>query len=214
MTPRSARRTVCTMCSNRSRTTGITRSASVAYTGLAMNRPYQPGSGDAVGYGQHAAVHGGDHDEHHCLHAPVPPEPHGAGVLAKGHDRQDSDQRDPGGGADRERPEHDESDGDPGGIAEPELAHERPPVGPERRRGAGDQRERAGEDARHSAREELGRTFLSGALTADEVLRRHCTLVFAETGNYVEAARRLGIDRRTVKERVDLALVKRLRGEG
>ena len=62
-------------------------------------------------------------------------------------------------------------------------------------------------------RDELAGAFLAGALTADELLRRYCTLGFAQTGNYVETARRLGIDRRTVKEKVDLALLEHLRPE-
>jgi len=66
--------------------------------------------------------------------------------------------------------------------------------------------------APRGAREELATAILAGTLTADELLRRYCTLVFAETRNYVETARRLGIDRRTVKERVDRALLERLAG--
>jgi hypothetical protein len=42
-----------------------------------------------------------------------------------------------------------------------------------------------------------------GALTADELLMRYCTLVYAQTRNYQETARRLGLDRRTVKSRID-----------
>ena len=42
-----------------------------------------------------------------------------------------------------------------------------------------------------------------GELTAEDVLRRYTTLVYARTRNYEETARRLGIDRRTVKRRVD-----------
>jgi len=41
------------------------------------------------------------------------------------------------------------------------------------------------------------------SLSADELLRKYCTLVYADTGNYVETARLLGLDRRTVKDRVD-----------
>lgn len=34
-------------------------------------------------------------------------------------------------------------------------------------------------------------------------MRRYCTLVFAATGTYEETARRLMLDRRTVKSKVD-----------
>ena len=51
----------------------------------------------------------------------------------------------------------------------------------------------------------------AGRLTADDVLRGYCTLVYAETGSYVETARRLGRDRRTVKDRVDSDFLKTLR---
>ncbi|MCX5758520.1 MAG: sigma-54 factor interaction domain-containing protein, partial [Candidatus Hydrogenedentes bacterium] len=47
----------------------------------------------------------------------------------------------------------------------------------------------------------------AGHLTADDLLRRYCTLVYAETGSYLETARRLNLDRRTVKERVDRDLL-------
>jgi DNA-binding NtrC family response regulator len=39
-------------------------------------------------------------------------------------------------------------------------------------------------------------------LTADELLDAYCALVHARTGSFVEAARRLGLDRRTVRARV------------
>ncbi len=41
-------------------------------------------------------------------------------------------------------------------------------------------------------REELAGAFLGGAWTVEETVRRYCTLVFAQTGNYQETARRLG----------------------
>ena len=63
-------------------------------------------------------------------------------------------------------------------------------------------------------REGLAEAFVSGALTAEELLRRYCTLVYARTGSYQETARRLGLDRRTVKDRVDPALLAELRGDG
>jgi len=62
-----------------------------------------------------------------------------------------------------------------------------------------------------SPREALAAEILSGRLSADEVLNRYCTLIYAETGGYQEAARRLGLDRRTVKARVDEELLARLR---
>ena len=46
-----------------------------------------------------------------------------------------------------------------------------------------------------------------------ELLRRYCTLVYAETGSYQETARRLDLDRRTVKDKVDPELLSRLESE-
>ena len=60
--------------------------------------------------------------------------------------------------------------------------------------------------------ERLAEEILSGNLTAEEVLRRYCTLIYARTGSYEEAARRLELDRRTVKSRVDPELLQALRG--
>jgi len=59
-------------------------------------------------------------------------------------------------------------------------------------------------------RVEMGQAFLTGRLTADELLRRYCTLVFYRTGSYSETARRLDIDRRTVKAKVDTDLLDRI----
>jgi transcriptional regulator with AAA-type ATPase domain len=42
----------------------------------------------------------------------------------------------------------------------------------------------------------------AGRMTADELLRRYCSLVYSQTRNYEETARRLGLDRRTVKSKV------------
>lgn len=41
-----------------------------------------------------------------------------------------------------------------------------------------------------------------GKLTAEELLCRYCKLVYKRTGSYEETARRLGLDRRTVKSKV------------
>jgi transcriptional regulator with AAA-type ATPase domain len=43
----------------------------------------------------------------------------------------------------------------------------------------------------------------AGALGADALLRRYCTWVYAQTGSYSETARRLGLDPRTARDRVD-----------
>jgi DNA-binding NtrC family response regulator len=67
--------------------------------------------------------------------------------------------------------------------------------------------------AARDARARLTETILAGALSADELLRRYCTLVYAQTGSYQETGRRLGIDRRTVREKVDAALLAELSPE-
>jgi DNA-binding NtrC family response regulator len=53
----------------------------------------------------------------------------------------------------------------------------------------------------------------AGELTADQVLSRYVTLVYARIGSYEGAARSLGLDRRTVKARLDEPLLAALRGE-
>jgi transcriptional regulator with AAA-type ATPase domain len=53
----------------------------------------------------------------------------------------------------------------------------------------------------------------AGSLSADELLGGYVTIVYSRTGNYEETARRLGLDRRTVKAKVDAALLGRLRGK-
>ncbi|MGH0034613.1 MAG: sigma 54-interacting transcriptional regulator [Myxococcota bacterium] len=53
-----------------------------------------------------------------------------------------------------------------------------------------------------------------GELTADELLRLYCTRVYARTRNYEETGRRLGLDRRTVKAKVDPGLLETLDAAG
>ncbi len=60
---------------------------------------------------------------------------------------------------------------------------------------------------------DLAAELEAGALSAEDLLRRYCTHVYARAGSYEEAARRLGLDRRTVKARVDPELLERIRDE-
>lgn len=62
------------------------------------------------------------------------------------------------------------------------------------------------------AREAIARDFRDGKLSADEMQRAYCTLVYADCGSYLETARRLGVDRRTVRSRIDRELIDALRG--
>ena len=50
---------------------------------------------------------------------------------------------------------------------------------------------------------QLAAALRAGELTADQLLARYCALVYAETRSYQETARRLDLDRRTVKSKVD-----------
>jgi transcriptional regulator with AAA-type ATPase domain len=59
--------------------------------------------------------------------------------------------------------------------------------------------------------EEFATLARAGRLTADELLARYVTIVYSRTGSYEETARRLELDRRTVKAKVDAALLERLR---
>jgi transcriptional regulator with AAA-type ATPase domain len=63
-------------------------------------------------------------------------------------------------------------------------------------------------------RRDLARAVAGGSLSIDELTRRYCTLVYANTQSYERAAQLLGIDRRTVKSRLDPALLERLGARG
>ncbi|MGH7215786.1 MAG: sigma 54-interacting transcriptional regulator [Nitrospiraceae bacterium] len=63
------------------------------------------------------------------------------------------------------------------------------------------------------AHDSLVQRIISGSLTTDELMRSYCTLSYARTGSYLETARRLRLDRRTVKEKIDVKLLERLRAE-
>jgi transcriptional regulator with AAA-type ATPase domain len=62
-------------------------------------------------------------------------------------------------------------------------------------------------------RDSMATDFLNGSLTVDELLQRYCTMVYSQTGSYEESARRLKIDRRTVKSKVDEKLLEVLNKE-
>ncbi|HWE96949.1 MAG TPA: sigma 54-interacting transcriptional regulator [Tepidisphaeraceae bacterium] len=64
------------------------------------------------------------------------------------------------------------------------------------------------------AGEELGEVLAAGEITAEELLRRYCTLVYSRTRNLEETARRLGLDRRTVKAKVDPEVLKSVKEAG
>jgi len=51
----------------------------------------------------------------------------------------------------------------------------------------------------------LAQAMRSGSLTAEDLLRRYCRLVYDQTGSYEATARQLQIDRRTVKSKVQAA---------
>jgi transcriptional regulator with AAA-type ATPase domain len=63
-----------------------------------------------------------------------------------------------------------------------------------------------------SARQRVADEVLAGSLSAEDLLRRYCTLIYADTGSYQETGRRLGLDRRTVREKIDASLLAELRG--
>ena len=60
------------------------------------------------------------------------------------------------------------------------------------------------------ARQRIAANIVSGHLTADELLSQYCTLVYANSRNYSSVAETLGIDRRTVRAKVDSQLLREL----
>jgi len=61
--------------------------------------------------------------------------------------------------------------------------------------------------------DEAMRGFRAGAMTADEALSKYCTMVYHRAGSFREAARILGMDRRTVKSRIDDAMLAEIRSD-
>ncbi len=62
------------------------------------------------------------------------------------------------------------------------------------------------ETASASSEDELVRRFREGEFTADALLARYAAQVYRLTGSYEEAARRMGLDRRTVKAKIEAFL--------
>lgn len=52
-------------------------------------------------------------------------------------------------------------------------------------------------------RSSLDQALLDSQLPSEALLDRYAALVYRETQSYVETGRRLGLDRRTVKERAE-----------
>jgi len=64
--------------------------------------------------------------------------------------------------------------------------------------------------ARGDARQRIADSVVAGAFTADDLLRNYCTLLYAKTRNYSQVAEKLGVDRRTVRAKVDPQLLEEL----
>ena len=56
------------------------------------------------------------------------------------------------------------------------------------------------------AEQVLAQQLISVQLTADELLDAYCKIAYAQLGSYAAAAKQLGVDRRTVKARIDKPL--------
>jgi transcriptional regulator with GAF, ATPase, and Fis domain len=56
----------------------------------------------------------------------------------------------------------------------------------------------------------IARSLLTGEASADDLLREYATRVYARVGSYEAAARILGLDRRTVKAKIDRELLEEL----
>ncbi|MBU0753727.1 MAG: sigma 54-interacting transcriptional regulator, partial [Planctomycetes bacterium] len=62
-------------------------------------------------------------------------------------------------------------------------------------------------------REALARAMKEGELSAEDLLRGYCSLIYSQTRSYEESSRRLGLDRRTVKAKIDPQWLDRFDGK-
>lgn len=67
--------------------------------------------------------------------------------------------------------------------------------------------------SKQSISQRLSERMEQGTISADQLIEHYCTLTYSKTMSYVETSRRLGLDRRTVKARVNKELLERLRAE-
>jgi transcriptional regulator with AAA-type ATPase domain len=51
--------------------------------------------------------------------------------------------------------------------------------------------------------DDLAALLATGEATVDELIQRYCRLIYERTGSYQETARRIGLDRRTVKAKIE-----------
>ena len=59
--------------------------------------------------------------------------------------------------------------------------------------------------------ERLVTGMTAGTLTAEELLRQYCTMAYAKLESYEATANQLGLDRRTVKSKIDRKLLAELK---
>ena len=69
---------------------------------------------------------------------------------------------------------------------------------------------RAGDATRGDARQRIAAAVVNGTFNAEDLLRNYCTLLYAKTRNYSHVAEQLGLDRRTVRAKIDAALLEEL----
>lgn len=70
---------------------------------------------------------------------------------------------------------------------------------------------RSKSEALSSSKQRLAGQMVRGELTMEQLQQQYCSLIYALTGNYIETARRLGVDHRTVKTRVLPELVEQFK---